>query len=130
MELLDLMLARVEQANPAINAVVTLDAELAREAARAADDAAPVERGVLHGLPMTIKDAFEVVGMTASCGLPDFVQHRPLRDADAVARLRAAGAIPFGKSNVPVLPVRRGRSLRGRPAGLCRHAAAGRRPGG
>lgn len=102
-ELLDLLVARIERYNPALNAIVSLDLELAREAARAADEMAPEERGALHGLPMTIKDAFEVVGMTASCGLPELAQHRPLRDADAVARLRAAGAIPFGKSNVPVL---------------------------
>jgi amidase len=51
---------------------------------------------------MTIKDAWEVAGMTATCGFTELAQHRPARDADAVARLRAAGAIFFGKTNVPV----------------------------
>jgi amidase len=52
---------------------------------------------------MTFKDVWEVSGMTASCGLPELKLHRPLRDADAVARLRRAGVIPFGKTNVPTL---------------------------
>ena len=94
---------RTQRLNPALNAVVELDLEMARQAARTADDAAEGHRGPLHGLPMTVKDTFEVVGMTATCGLPELAQHRPDRDADAVARLRAAGAIPFGKTNVPSL---------------------------
>ncbi len=103
LELLDLFIARLERLNPALNAVIALDLDVAREAARAADDVPLDERGALHGLPMTFKDAWEVVGMTASCGLPELEQHRPTQDADAVARLRSAGAIPFGKTNTPVL---------------------------
>lgn len=102
-ELLDLLLLRAERLNPALNAIVAMDVDGARRAARAADDVAPGRRGPLHGLPMTIKDAYEVVGMPATCGLPDLAAHRPEQDADAVARLRAAGAIPFGKTNGPVL---------------------------
>lgn len=102
-ELLDLLVLRAERLNPQLNAIVQMNVEAARHAARAADDVLPGQGGPLHGLPMTIKDAFEVVGMTASCGLPELAQHRPERDADAVARLRAAGAIPFGKTNVPTL---------------------------
>jgi amidase len=102
LELLDTQLARVERLNPKLNAVVALDVEGARAAARAADNAPADRRGPLHGLPMTIKDAYEVVGMTATCGLAHLAEHRPDRDADAVARLRAAGAIPFGKTNVPL----------------------------
>jgi amidase len=102
-ELLDLLVLRAERLNPQLNAIVETNVEAARAAARVADDLAPGHGGPLHGLPMTLKDAFEVVGMTASCGVSALAQHRPDRDADAVARLRAAGAIPFGKTNVPTL---------------------------
>lgn len=102
LELLDLQLARIERLNPALNAVVALDIEGARAAARTADSTADEARGPLHGLPITIKDAYEVAGMTATCGFPHLAKHVPARDADSVARLRAAGAIPFGKTNVPL----------------------------
>ena len=100
-ELLRLVLARLERLNPRFNMVVALDADGALAAAQRADSAPASARGPLHGLPMTVKDAWEVVGMTATCGIQPLAQHRPQRDADAVARLRAAGAIPFGKTNVP-----------------------------
>jgi amidase len=102
LELLDLQLARIARLNPSLNAVVALDAEGARAAARSADSVAPDRRGPLHGLPITIKDAYEVVGMPATCGFPHLAKHIPDRDADSVARLRAASAIPFGKTNVPL----------------------------
>jgi amidase len=102
-ELLDLLLMRTARLNPELNAIITLDEEGARAAAQWADGVPPERRGALHGLPLTIKDAFEVAGMTASCGLLPLAKHRPARDAEAVARLRAAGAIPFGKTNVPTL---------------------------
>jgi amidase len=102
LELLDLQLARIGRVNPALNAIVALDIERARDAARAADSLPADSRGPLHGLPITIKDAYEVVGMPATCGFPHLATHVPDRDADAVARLRAAGAIPFGKTNVPL----------------------------
>ena len=102
-ELLKLLLARIERVNPPLNLIVAMDVEGALDAASRADDATDAERRTrpLHGLPMTIKDAWEVAGMTATCGIVPLAQHRPTRDADAVARLRAAGAIPFGKTNVP-----------------------------
>jgi amidase len=102
LELLELVLRRCEKINPALNAVIAFDIEGARAAARAADNLPKAERGPLHGLPMTIKDAYEVAGMTASCGFPHLARHRPAADAEAVAKLRAAGAIPFGKTNVPL----------------------------
>jgi amidase len=102
LELLDLQLSRIERLNPALNAVVALDVETARQSARAADNTPADQRGLLHGLPLTIKDAFEVIGMPATCGFPHLASHVPQRDADAVARLRAAGAVPFGKTNVPL----------------------------
>jgi amidase len=102
LELLDLQLARIEARDGELNAVVALNVEDARDAARRADDAPSDARGPLHGLPMTIKDSYEVAGMPATCGFPDLAQHRPQRDADAVALLRAAGAVPFGKTNLPL----------------------------
>jgi amidase len=102
-ELLEAYLNRIEKYNPQYNIVVALCADEARKAAAAVDSAR--ERGEplgpLAGLPMTIKDAFEVVGMPATCGLRALAAHRPQRDADAVRRLRAAGAILFGKTNLP-----------------------------
>ena len=102
LELLDVQLARIERVNPKLNAIVALDLERARADARVADSLPVESRGPMHGLPITIKDAYEVVGMPATCGFPHLAEHRPARDADAVARLRAAGAIPFGKTNVPL----------------------------
>ena len=96
-------LDRVERFNPALNAVVTLDAERAMRAASAADEAVAQgrARGPLHGLPATIKDAIEVAGLRSTGGAVELSGHVPQADAVAVARLRAAGAIVFGKTNVP-----------------------------
>ncbi|MFN8507733.1 MAG: amidase family protein [Dehalococcoidia bacterium] len=103
-EVLDLYLRRIEEHNPRLNAVITLDVERARaEAARADDLAARGEwLGPLHGLPMTVKDSFETAGMRTTCGDPALAEHVPTADALAVARLRAAGAIIFGKTNTPL----------------------------
>jgi amidase len=102
-ELLELELARVETHNATYNIVVDLAVDDARSAASAIDDARARGEAVgrLAGLPMTIKDAFEVAGMKATCGMTELAAHVPDRDADAVARLRTAGAILFGKTNVP-----------------------------
>lgn len=102
-ELLDHLLARVEEHNPALNAVVTLDVERSRAAADVADAAAArgEDLGPLHGLPMTVKDAFETEGLLTTCGAPDLADHVPTADATVVARLKAAGAIVFGKTNTP-----------------------------
>ena len=103
-ELLDALLARVDEHNPAINAVVARDVDRAREQARAADaaTAAGESWGPLHGLPMTIKDSIETEGLTTTSGAPELRDHVPARDASAVARLKAAGAIVFGKTNLPL----------------------------
>jgi len=102
-ELLEENLARMRKVNPKINAVVALDEDGARKAARRADEsrAGGGALGPLHGLSMTIKDTFEVVGMTATCGLEELRDYRPAADAASVARLRRAGAIFFGKTNLP-----------------------------
>jgi amidase len=103
--LLELFLERVGRLNPAINAVVTLDAERARQRADAADAALARGKiwGPLHGLPMTVKDTLEVAGIRTTAGAPQYAQHVPQTDATAVARLIEAGAIIFGKTNTPTL---------------------------
>jgi amidase len=102
-ELLELYLGRVERFNPALNAIVTLDADQARAGADAAD--AAIARGdhlgPLHGVPITIKDSIATAGMRTTSGATMLAGYVPERDADAVARLRAAGAIVFGKTNLP-----------------------------
>lgn len=104
-ELVELYLSRIERHNAALNAVCTLDAAGARRRAREADAAlARGERqGPLHGVPMTIKDALETEGVRTTGGHPPLKDYVPARDAPAVARLRAAGAILLGKTNVPPL---------------------------
>ena len=104
LELLDHYLARVEKLNPRINAVVHVDAARARERARAADAALARGEswGALHGLPITIKDSFEVAGMPCTSGAPELAKHVPQASADAAQRLHAAGAVVFGKTNLPL----------------------------
>lgn len=102
-ELLELYLDRVERLNPAINAVVTLAADRARKEAAAADErtARGEDLPPLHGLPITIKDAIETAGIRSTGGAVELRDHVPDTDAPAVARLREAGAIVFGKTNLP-----------------------------
>ena len=103
-ELLDLYLSRIDVADPALNAVVTLDAERARRLAAEADTALArgETAGAMHGLPITIKDTIETEGLRTTAGAPWLGGHVPDRDATAVARLKAAGAIVFGKTNCPL----------------------------
>ena len=102
-ELVEATLTRIAAVNPALNAVVQLDAEAARAGALAADARlAAGEARPLEGLPITIKDAFDVAGMVSSAGAPNYKDRVPAEDASPVARLRRAGAIIIGKSNVPV----------------------------
>lgn len=102
-ELLEHYLERIERLGAPINPFVTLDPERAREAARSADRerAEGHAAGALHGLPMTVKDCFETAGLRTTCGFEGLADYVPQRDAEAVARLRAAGAIIFGKTNLP-----------------------------
>ncbi|MFJ4342664.1 amidase family protein [Streptomyces sp. NPDC088915] len=104
--LLDQLLVHHAKVNPILNAVATLDADAARAAADRADQhLAETGRtlGPLHGLPITIKDALETKGLRTTCGSPDLSDHVPTTDADAVALLRAAGAVIVGKTNVPTM---------------------------
>ena len=102
-ELLDAHLDRIERLNPGVNAIVTLDAEGARTAADAADAAlaAGQDVGPLHGLPVAHKDTHATGGMRTTWGSPLHADTVPLRDELVVARLKAAGAIRVGKTNVP-----------------------------
>ncbi|MBB2937902.1 amidase [Amycolatopsis bartoniae] len=100
-ELVRYYLSRIEGSE--LNAVVTLDTVRARAAAAAADEeiAHGRGRGPLHGVPITVKDAIATAGLRTTGGSPELAGHRPAADATAVARLRAAGAIVLGKTNVP-----------------------------
>jgi amidase len=102
-ELLDLHLARIAESNPALNAIVSLDEERARAGAAAADQhlasGAPV--GPLHGLPHAFKDTHEVAGWRTTYGSPLFADHVPDTDALVVERIRRAGVVVIGKTNVP-----------------------------
>lgn len=103
-ELLEHVLARVERWNPGLNAIVALDLESARARAQAADEALARGEcwGALHGLPITIKDSIEVAGMPCTSGAPELAGHRPATNAPAAQRLVDAGAIVFGKTNLPL----------------------------
>lgn len=102
-ELLDLLADRIERINPELNAVVTLDLERARKAADDADRrlAEGQTMGPLHGIPITIKDALEVAGVRSTGGATELADNVPDRDAAVVRALREAGAIVFGKTNLP-----------------------------
>ena len=97
-------LSRISALNPGLGAVVTLDAERARREAADADRrlARGAETGPLDGLPVTVKDCLETAGMRTTCGAPELAGYVPGGDAEAVGRLRRAGAIVMGKTNLPV----------------------------
>ena len=103
-ELTDFAIARIEALDKPINAVVVRDFERARSAARAADEAlARGEIRALLGLPITVKEAFNVAGLATTWGNPKFKDWQPGFDALAVKRLKAAGAVVLGKTNVPLM---------------------------
>lgn len=105
-ELLDLFLDRIARLDKGVNAVVTLDVDRARAAADGAD-AATARGGVdpvvrpFHGLPITIKDAIATAGIRSTGGSVELRDHVPDEDAPVVAKLKRAGAIVFGKTNLP-----------------------------
>ena len=105
LELLNAYLQRVERFNPALNAIVVLDIDRAKKQARIADRMTlrGESSGPLHGLPMTIKESFDISGLPSTWGRVDMKQYLPEADADAVKRYRAAGAVIFGKTNVPTM---------------------------
>jgi len=107
-EVLEAHLARVAAVNPQVNAVTTVLEAQARAAADAADVA--LRRGdatgPLHGVPVTVKVNIDVAGSPTTDGMPAFAGAIPERDAPLIARLRAAGAIPFARTNMPDLGLR------------------------
>jgi amidase len=103
-DLLKAYLERVDRFNPALNALVVDDRKAAMSHARAADRALAKGEvwGPLHGLPMTVKESFDLKGQPTTWGHLPRKSHVATSDALAVQRLRAAGAVVFGKSNVPL----------------------------
>lgn len=104
LEVLDLYLDRIERYNPQVNAVIFMDVDAARERARQAD--AALSRGniwgPLHGVPMTIKESYDVIGMPTTWGVPELKDNYPQAHAVSVERLLRAGVVLFGKTNVPL----------------------------
>jgi amidase len=102
-EVVDVYLQRIDQVNPAINAVVQRIDERARAEARTTDAALARGEtgGPLHGVPFTAKDIFDVAGVVSAAGLQERAGYVPNHDAVVVARMRGAGAILLGKTNCP-----------------------------
>ena len=96
-------LARIDEVNPKLNAVEQIQHTGALEKARAADALPHEKRGPLHGVPITIKDSLDTAGIISTGGTKGRANYIPTRDATAVARLKAAGAIILGKTNTPDL---------------------------
>ena len=103
LELLDYYLARAEQHNPALNAIIAWQLDAARQRARAADAALAKGEiwGPLHGIPMTVKELFNVAGLPTTFGNPLWKDNIAAGNAFLIDRLIEAGAIVFGKTNVP-----------------------------
>ncbi|MCZ6889009.1 MAG: amidase [Gammaproteobacteria bacterium] len=102
-ELLESCIAQVERIDPAVNAMITTAYERARDEARAAQEAVAsgATLGPLHGLPVAIKDIQPTEGIRTTFGSTDFEHFVPEVDAGIVARIRAAGGIVIGKTNIP-----------------------------
>ncbi len=103
-ELLEYFLARTDRYNDTVNAIVVDDRERARVRAREAD--AAIARGEiwgpLHGVPMTVKDSYDVAGLPSTHGIPELADNVPDLDALSIDRVNAAGVVIFGKTNVPL----------------------------
>lgn len=115
-EVIESHIRRIETVNPAVNAVTVLLAESALSAADEADKHAAI--GPLHGVPFSIKENIDCLGSATTQGLPAFIDAMPTSDAPVVARMKAAGAIPLARTNLPELGLRittdnplRGRTL-------------------
>ena len=102
-ELLELTIERIESVNPELNAVVTMDLDLARKLADEADAKLKAGSvvGPLHGIPITVKDALETAGIRSTGGATELHNHVPDRDAPVVKAVKDAGAIVLGKTNLP-----------------------------
>ncbi len=104
-EVLDTHLRHIAKHNPGLNAIVTPNEEKARQRAQEADAALARGEvwGPLHGVPVTIKDVFETAGLRTTSSFKPLANYIPHQDATAVARIRGAGAIILGKTNLPML---------------------------
>ncbi|MEV6126827.1 amidase [Streptomyces violaceusniger] len=102
-ELTDQAIARIERDDKAINAICVPDFDRARAAARGADQArARGEDRPLLGIPVTVKESYNIAGLPTNWGMPQHRDFMPAEDAVQVSRLKAAGAVVLGKTNVPV----------------------------
>src|SRR5713101_1922246 len=103
-EVLEAHLAQIATHNPALNAIITMNAQRAYERAREADKALARGEvwGPLHGVPFTLKDAHATAGMRTTTGFPP-LDHVPHEDSTVTARLKAAGGILLGKTNVAMM---------------------------
>jgi amidase len=102
-ELTDEAIARIERDDKTINAICVPDFDRARAAARDADRVrARGEDLPLLGIPVTVKESYDIAGLPTTWGIPAHRDHRPAEDAVQVARLKAAGAVVLGKTNVPL----------------------------
>ena len=104
-ELLEHFIARVERHNPALNAIIWQDLDRARAEADASDArrVRGEQMGPLDGLPMTVKESFDLAGAPTSWGVPEFRDNIAASDSAVVEKYRAAGAVVFGKTNIPFL---------------------------
>src|SRR4051794_9119386 len=104
-ELLDQYLARADRYNPEINAIVVWQREAARDRARAADAALARGEvwGPLHGIPMTVKESFNMTGLPTTFGNPAWKDNIASSNAVVIERLIDAGAVIYGKTNVPLM---------------------------
>src|SRR5579884_3100139 len=101
-ELVEAHLRQIDKHNAQLNAFVRVLGSESMDAAKRADDhPRNGDAGPLHGIPVTIKDSFDMEGLPTTCGSRFFAQLRAAHDATAVARFKAAGAIPLGKTNCP-----------------------------
>jgi Asp-tRNA(Asn)/Glu-tRNA(Gln) amidotransferase A subunit family amidase len=105
-EVVEAFLRRIEEINPSLNAIVTVAPDVLEHArAKDAELARGKLAGPLHGLPITIKDTIDTEGIRTTYGSRVFGEHIPRADAAVVARLKAAGAIILGKTNVPEMAI-------------------------
>jgi fatty acid amide hydrolase len=102
-EAVDAYISRIEAVDPGVHAVVVPLFDDARRRAREADEVPHAARGPLHGVPVTVKECFDVAGTASTVGVPSRASHRAEKDAPLVAQLRRAGAIVLGKTNVAQL---------------------------
>lgn len=107
-EVIEAHLRRIEAVNPSLNAVTVVLGEQALDAAKAADRAVTAGGALpaFHGVPFTVKGNIDLVGTPTTQGLKAFAGMYPSRDAPVVERLKAAGAIPIGRTNLPTFAMR------------------------